>query len=81
MSSHSNSVKAAKEILPSSLFLVQFAAHWANVGVTPTILVDQLYGEFDLKKNNGTEFDIRFTVRENNDQVLSPKQLKLVDNE
>jgi PAS domain S-box-containing protein len=29
-----------------------------------TTLVDQLDGEFELKRNNGTEFDIRFTVTE-----------------
>jgi PAS domain S-box-containing protein len=46
-----------------------------------TILVDQLDGEFELKRNNGTEFNIRFTVRENNDQASSPAQLQLVDNE
>ena len=31
-----------------------------------TSLVDQLDGELELKKSNGTEFIIRFTVRENN---------------
>jgi len=29
-----------------------------------TSLVDQLDGEFELKRNNGTEFIIRFTVKE-----------------
>ena len=40
MSSRSNSVKAAKKNLPLSLFLVEFAAHWANVGVTPITLLN-----------------------------------------
>lgn len=46
-----------------------------------TTLVDQLDGELELKRNNGTEFNIRFTVRENNDQALSPAQLQSVDDE
>ena len=29
-----------------------------------TSLVDQLDGEFELKSNNGTEFIVRFTVKE-----------------
>ena len=29
-----------------------------------TSLADQLDGEFELKSNNGTEFIIRFTVKE-----------------
>ena len=29
-----------------------------------TSLVDQLDGKFELKRNNGTEFIIRFTVKE-----------------
>jgi two-component sensor histidine kinase len=29
-----------------------------------TSLVDQLDGEFELKKNNGTEFEMKFTVAE-----------------
>ncbi|HPS56120.1 MAG TPA: hypothetical protein PLP05_11020, partial [Sedimentisphaerales bacterium] len=29
-----------------------------------TSLVDQLDGEFELKRNNGTEFIMRFTVTE-----------------
>ncbi len=36
-----------------------------------TSLVDQLDGELELKKNNGTEFIIRFVVRGNKDQALS----------
>jgi hypothetical protein len=35
ISSRSNSVKAAKKSLLPSLFLVEFAAHGVNVGVTP----------------------------------------------
>ena len=37
-------------------------------------LVDQLDGEFELKRNNGTEFVIRFTVTEQNNQVSAPQQ-------
>ena len=29
-------------------------------------LVDQLDGDFELKRNNGTEFTIKFTVTEKN---------------
>jgi two-component sensor histidine kinase len=29
-----------------------------------TTLVDQLYGELELKRNNGTKFTMRFTVTE-----------------
>ena len=35
-------------------------------------LVDQLDGEFELKGNNGTEFTMRFTVTENNNQASTP---------
>jgi hypothetical protein len=35
MISRSNSVKGAKKSLLPRLFLVEFAAHRANVGVTP----------------------------------------------
>jgi len=31
-----------------------------------TSLVDQLDGELELKRDNGTEFIIKFTVEENN---------------
>jgi two-component sensor histidine kinase len=34
--------------------------------------VDQLDGEFELKRNNGTEFTMRFTVKENNSPVSMP---------
>jgi PAS domain S-box-containing protein len=37
-----------------------------------TILVDQLDGELELKRNNGTEFTIRFTVTEKNNQASEP---------
>ena len=37
-------------------------------------LVDQLDGEFELKRNNGTEFTIRFTVTEKNNQASEPAQ-------
>jgi PAS domain S-box-containing protein len=36
-----------------------------------TFLVDQLDGELELKKDNGTKFIIRFTVVENNSHALS----------
>jgi two-component sensor histidine kinase len=36
-----------------------------------TTLVDQLDGELELKRGNGTEFTIRFTVTENN-QASAP---------
>jgi PAS domain S-box-containing protein len=35
-------------------------------------LVDQLDGELELKKDNGTEFTIRFTVTEKNNNTLDP---------
>ena len=35
-----------------------------------TTLVDQLNGELELKRKNGTKFIIRFTVAENNNQAL-----------
>ncbi|WP_054865018.1 ATP-binding protein [Methanosarcina barkeri] len=34
-----------------------------------TFLVDQLDGELELKKSNGTEFIIRFTVVEKNNHA------------
>ena len=37
-----------------------------------TTLVDQLDGEFKLKRNNGTEFTMRFTVTEINKQASAP---------
>jgi PAS domain S-box-containing protein len=37
-----------------------------------TSLVDQLEGELELKRNNGTEFVIRFMVTENNNYVSVP---------
>ena len=36
------------------------------------ILVDQLDGELELKRNNGTEFTILFTVTEKNNQASAP---------
>jgi PAS domain S-box-containing protein len=35
-------------------------------------LVDQLDGELEVKRNNGTEFTIRFTVTEKNNQISHP---------
>ena len=46
-----------------------------NLGLQLVItLVDQLDGELELKRNNGTEFTIRFTVKEKSEQapVLAP---------
>ena len=42
-----------------------------------TSLIDQLDGEFELKRNNGTEFIIRFTVIEkiNPESAPAPQQL------
>jgi PAS domain S-box-containing protein len=40
-----------------------------------TTLVEQLDGELELKRENGTEFVIRFTVRGSNDQELVPRKL------
>ena len=37
-----------------------------------TSLVDQLDGELELKRNNGTEFTMRFTVTEKNNQASAP---------
>ena len=37
-----------------------------------TTLVDQLDGELELKRKNGTEFTIRFTVIEKSEQVSAP---------
>jgi len=34
-----------------------------------TTLVDQLDGEIELKRDNGTEFAIRFTVKEKSEQA------------
>ncbi len=31
-----------------------------------TALVNQLDGELDIKRNNGTEFTVRFTVKKDN---------------
>jgi two-component sensor histidine kinase len=37
-----------------------------------TTLVDQLDGELELKRNSGTEFTMRFTVTEQNNQASAP---------
>jgi len=37
-----------------------------------TSLVDQLDGELELKRDNGTEFTIRFTVKEKSEQASVP---------
>ena len=37
-----------------------------------TILVDQLDGELELKRNNGTEFTVRFAITEKNNQASAP---------
>jgi PAS domain S-box-containing protein len=42
-----------------------------------TSLVDQLDGELEMKRNNGTEFIIRFTVMENNNQESVPAAQRL----
>jgi PAS domain S-box-containing protein len=45
-----------------------------------TSLVDQLDGELELKRNKGTEFTIKFTVTDDNNQYLM-KTPQLVDND
>ena len=37
-----------------------------------TILVDQLNGELEMERNNGTEFTIRFKVIEKSNQASAP---------
>jgi len=44
-----------------------------------TSLVDQLEGELELKRNNGTEFIIRFTVIEKINQESAPASQQLVE--
>ena len=44
-----------------------------------TTLVDQLDGELEFKRNNGTEFTMRFTVPEHNNQASSPAPQQLVE--
>ena len=47
-----------------------------------TSLVDQLDGEFELKRDNGTEFTVKFNVTEKANQASPPvSQLQLVDND
>ena len=41
-------------------------------------LVDQLDGELELKRDNGTEFTIRFTVTETNNQALETASQQLI---
>ena len=43
-----------------------------------TSLVDQLDGELELKRNNGTEFTIRFKVTEKDNQVSAPALQKSI---
>jgi two-component sensor histidine kinase len=45
-----------------------------------TALVDQLDGEFELKRNNGTEFTMSFAVKENNSSETVPAP-QLIDND
>ena len=44
-------------------------------------LVDQLDGELEIKRDNGTEFTVRFTVTENNNSTKEASYLRLVDND
>ena len=46
-----------------------------------TTLVDQLDGELELKRNNGTEFIIRFNVPGSNNPKSTESLLQLVDND
>lgn len=52
-----------------------------SLGLQPvTTLADQLDGELELKKDDGTEFIMKFTVRGNNVQNLESVKLQLTDN-
>jgi PAS domain S-box-containing protein len=42
-------------------------------------LVDQLEGELELKRNNGTEFTMRFIVIEKNKQASAPSPQQLIE--
>ncbi|MCC4769272.1 PAS domain S-box protein [Methanosarcina sp. DH2] len=44
-----------------------------------TSLVDQLDGELKLKRNNGTEFTMRFTVTEKDNQASMPAAQQLIE--
>jgi PAS domain S-box-containing protein len=44
-----------------------------------TALVDQLDGKLELKRNNGTEFNIRFKVTEENNQISDPALQRLIN--
>ena len=44
-----------------------------------TSLVDQLDGELELKRNNGTEFTMKFTVTEKNNQASTPALRQLIE--
>jgi len=44
-----------------------------------TTLVDQLDGELELKRNDGTEFAIRFTVKEENNNQTQATLKQLMD--
>jgi two-component sensor histidine kinase len=46
-----------------------------------TTLVDQLDGELELKRDNGTEFIIRFNVTERNNLPSKTALPHLVDND
>lgn len=46
-----------------------------------TTLVEQLDGELELKRDNGTEFIIRFSVRGNSDRELKQDQLQISNND
>jgi two-component sensor histidine kinase len=43
-----------------------------------TSLVDQLDGELELKRDNGTEFTIRFTVKEKSEQASVPTLQQII---
>jgi two-component sensor histidine kinase len=44
-----------------------------------TSLVDQLDGELELRRDNGTKFTIRFTVTEKDNQVSAPVTKQLIE--
>jgi two-component sensor histidine kinase len=44
-----------------------------------TSLVDHLDGELELKRDNGTEFIIRFTVTEKGNHTLTPAIQEVIE--
>jgi two-component sensor histidine kinase len=55
--------------IPENLDIEDFDSLGMKLVIT---LVDQLDGELELKRKNGTEFTVRFTVVEQNNQASAP---------